>query len=427
MRRWPALAICLMLTAGLSFSQSSPKTLTGILRQLTDDNVVIQTGEKSTLIVALGITTKYYRGTPEGAMIIAHDFHPGDHVSIDATEDDRGVYHALNLSLVKPGTPAERAAATRPLDGDAAEAGPPELRRGVPRHSPSSTDIPLVAANESRPGLHAADVNGVTRTPPPPEADSSAPAADTDSDTPRYILPKTGDPVIDKARQAAFAYAQTLPNFVVKEYTTRYASETLRGSQTSWHTLDVVTADLVSEGGQESYKNILVNGRKPAVDIAKTGTWSTGAYASILFDVLAPDTNALFRGKRSTTIKGRDAWLYDFSVEKRNSHWEVTTEGGTYVPPYTGSIWIDKESARALRIELSAHGLPDTFLLDTVENAVDYDFVPIGEGKYLLPVHSEALSCERHTSYCSRNVIDFRNYKKFSADTSITFDSDSNK
>jgi hypothetical protein len=37
-------------------------------------------------------------------------------------------------------------------------------------------------------------------------------------------------------------------------------------------------------------------------------------------------------------------------------------------------------------------------------------------------VHSEALSCERGTSFCTRNVIDFRNYKKFGADTSITFD-----
>jgi hypothetical protein len=34
----------------------------------------------------------------------------------------------------------------------------------------------------------------------------------------------------------------------------------------------------------------------------------------------------------------------------------------------------------------------------------------------------KALSCERGTSLCLRNVIDFRNYKKFGADTSITFE-----
>jgi hypothetical protein len=57
-----------------------------------------------------------------------------------------------------------------------------------------------------------------------------------------------------------------------------------------------------------------------------------------------------------------------------------------------------------------------------VESAIDYDFVAIGDAKFLLPVHSEALDCERGTKSCSRNVIDFRDYKKFTADTSISFD-----
>ena len=59
-----------------------------------------------------------------------------------------------------------------------------------------------------------------------------------------------------------------------------------------------------------------------------------------------------------------------------------------------------------------------------MESAVDYDYVLIGEGKYLLPVHSEALSCVRGTSRCGRNVIEFRNYKKFTADSNITFSPD---
>ena len=67
--------------------------------------------------------------------------------------------------------------------------------------------------------------------------------------------------------------------------------------------------------------------------------------------------------------------------------------------------------------------MPRAFPLDTVESSVDYDYVLIGDARFLLPVHSEALSCERGTSNCNRNTIDFRNYKKFSADTNITFDS----
>ena len=61
-------------------------------------------------------------------------------------------------------------------------------------------------------------------------------------------------------------------------------------------------------------------------------------------------------------------------------------------------------------------------VMEAIASAVDYDYVLIGEGKYLLPVHSEALSCGRGTSQCSRNVIEFRNYRKFTADTVITFE-----
>jgi hypothetical protein len=233
--------------------------------------------------------------------------------------------------------------------------------------------------------------------------------------------------VIYNARQAAFVFSETLPNFVVKQYTTRYQTEAAHGGQTSWHAYDTVTADVVSEDGKESYKNILVNGKPPKYDVEKTGTWSTGEFSSVMLDVLSPGTRADFHNKRPTTIMSREAYHFDFSVQRENSHWQLHSSSDSYVPEYTGAIWIDKETSRVLRIELSAKNMPRTFQLDTVESAIDYDYVPIGDGKFLLPVHSEALSCDRGTSECNRNVIDFRNYRKFSADTSVSFDDSPDK
>lgn len=234
----------------------------------------------------------------------------------------------------------------------------------------------------------------------------------------------SGDPFIDQAREEAFSFTETLPNYVVKQYTTRYVAEAASRGNTSWQARDTVTADVIEENGTEKYKNILVNGQAPKVDVEKTGTWSRGEFSSLQLDVLSPYTNANFHGKQATTIANRGAFRYDFSVQEPNSHWHIEAEGQSYLPAYSGSIWIDKENYRVLRIELSAKSLPGTFPLDTVESAVDYDYVLIGEGKYLLPVHSEALSCVRGTSQCSRNVIEFRNYKKFTADSNITFSPD---
>jgi hypothetical protein len=274
---------------------------------------------------------------------------------------------------------------------------------------------------DARPSLHADDVNGVTRTPTAPLIGASPEGRSQEGRSQR--MPGSGDEVIDDARYAAYSYSETLPNYVVKQYTTRYATAVARGGRTSWQALDNVTADVIEENGTEKYKNILVNGKPPRDDVEKTGSWSRGEFSSLLLDVLSPLTNADFHGKRATTIVNRAAFRYDFSVEQPNSHWHVESEGQSYLPAYTGAIWIDKDNYRVLRIELAAQNMPRTFPLDQVESAVDYDYVLIGEGKYLLPVHSEALSCGRGVG-CTRNVIEFRNYKKFTADTSITFEGD---
>jgi hypothetical protein len=314
-----------------------------------------------------------------------------------------------------------------PATPDPDDPGPPKLRRGTAqaRSSSSSDTPPLVAGNNpqpaSRPSIHADEVNGVTKMPEAPKIEKDD-APSSKGSLREGSLPRSGDQVIDNAREAAFSFSETLPNYVVKQFTTRYQTEAARAGQTSWRALDTVSADVVSEGGKESYKNILVNGKAPKEAVEKTGSWSTGEFSSVLLDVLSPGTEADFHNRRSTSIVNRGAWRYDFSVEQANSHWHVYSSAESYKPEYTGAMWIDKENSRVLRIELSARNMPRAFPLDTVESAVDYDYVLIGDAKFLLPVHSEALSCERGTSFCTRNVIDFRNYKKFGADTSITFD-----
>jgi hypothetical protein len=248
-----------------------------------------------------------------------------------------------------------------------------------------------------RPSIHADEVNGVTRPPEAPKVDAGAAGVPSSR--------RSGDPVIDMATDAAFSFSETLPNYVVKQFTTRYETGAAHGGQTSWSAVDTVTADVVSEKGKESYRNLLIDGKAPKEAIEKSGTWSTGEYSSVLLDILQPQTDAEFHNKRTTTIVNRSAYLYDFSVEQENSHWGIHFGAESYKPEYSGAIWIDKENYRVLRIEMSARNIPKGFPLDTVESAIDYDYILIAGSNYLLPVHADALSCERGTSGCSRNVI----------------------
>jgi hypothetical protein len=118
------------------------------------------------------------------------------------------------------------------------------------------------------------------------------------------------------------------------------------------------------------------------------------------------------------------AKMYDFEVPHETSHWNIHALSQTYVPAYVGSVWIDPSTSRVLRIEMDAKGFPAEFPLDHVESATDYQYIRLGDLKqYLLPVHAETLSCERNSSYCTRNVIEFRNYHKYTGESTITFGS----
>ena len=387
------------------------------------------------------------------------DLEPGDHITVDAARDDKSFLVAVSIRFDKRGTPAERAAAAEPLPelissgvvGESSDSDDdrPRMKRagGPPAAIPAPAPVAAEPEEPSRPATVMApipvprsdDDPGPPRLsrnrtlvqrsePPATERRVTAPeTVDADPIVTRNVerSPTPGeDPIIAAAREAASSFTETLPSYVVKQMTTRYQTEQAAGQKTSWRALDVVTADLVMEGGKETYKNIQVNGKAPKQALEKTGSWSNGEFASMLQLVLHPGSEAEFRGKRSSTIVNRQAWRYDYAVEQPNSHWTLEAAGQSYEPAYSGAVWIDKETSRVLRIEMSAKRIPSDFPLDSGESTVDYDFVLLGDRKFLVPVHSEVLSCQRGTRDCSRNVIDFRNYRKFGADTSITFEKD---
>ena len=184
--------------------------------------------------------------------------------------------------------------------------------------------------------------------------------------------------------------------------------------------LDRVSAEITYEDGQESYRNVKIDGHPTDKGMDEIGgSWSTGEFASTLLELFHPATEAQFQPGGSSPIAGSNAQVYDFQVQSENSHWRLQAGSKTVVAGYEGSVWVDPNSARVMRIEIQARDLPPDFAMDKVESAVDYSFVMIGESTFLLPVHAESLGCERASSACSHNLIDFRNYREFKSKTRI--------
>jgi hypothetical protein len=365
------------------------------------------------------ITVQIAEGTKNPDKVVAYD-----KVEIDATQDDKGLFTASNIkktgSVAPPSTevaqaagqPAaqepveieERPTTRRAIDVklDADEGAPPKLKRGAPPKKDVPAPIPQVAENA-----------------PPPR---SASVETTPTELPAATTAPTSDPqrnLLDRAREVSQNFLGNLPNFVCQQFTTRYVSE---GHVNNWHAMDVVSADVIYEDHKERYDHLAINGKPVKNKIEESGAWSTGEFGTVLDDLFSPATAAAFKYKGNRTILRRPAMLFDYDVTHPHSHWKIQVPGQAIQPAYHGSVWIDKETARVLRIEMQAVKIPAEFPDDTTEMAIDYDFITsLGSEKYLLPVKAEVLSCQRGTNMCQRNTIEFRNYHKYSGESSITF------
>lgn len=226
------------------------------------------------------------------------------------------------------------------------------------------------------------------------------------------------DPLIQQARHASDSFFALLPNFLCQQSTTRSYADRDR----QWRTVDRVTAEVLYEHGHESYRDVKLNGKltgRSMMDLP--GSKSTGEFASTLRALFDKDTEAIFKFRWDTSLRGFSAAVYDFAVPGDQSDWRITAGSQMILTPYTGSIWIDRTSGNVVRIEMKAVDIPAAFPFRRVEAEIDYGPVALPSGRYFLPERAQNISCNDPPS-CSRNVIEFRNYHKYIGESSISFD-----
>ena len=143
-----------------------------------------------------------------------------------------------------------------------------------------------------------------------------------------------------------------------------------------------------------------------------------------MIEILTPRTRTAFEAKGPETVGRRQAWRYSFSVDEARSHWILGASGQRYLPAFNGTIWFDQETARVLKVEIVSQYIPRFFPIEKVVSSVEYDFFSLRDASYLLPARAESISCTRGRNGCSRNQIEFKDYRKFGAESSISFDRD---
>jgi hypothetical protein len=375
--------------------------VSGVVRKVDADSFELEAEDTRFLIV------QFSASVPKPA-----SFREGDGLDVTANADADGTFHLVSMRPNK-----EIAATINENDNIGPEPGGQEARTGPPPTILVRPDAAPDADDSGPPKL----IRGkpAARTSAPIPDDSDAPSRPSRS-KPAVPAGNAHMALIDQAREAAASFLEGLPNYVCQEQTTRYVSET---RQPSWNVVDVVSAEVVYDDHQESYRNLQINGRPTKKSPEDSGAWSTGEFGTILGNLFAPQSATEFKYVQDETLSHRSTSLFDFKVARVRASWKIWVPGQYIMPAYKGSVWIDKQTGQVLRIEMQAKEVPEAFPEISVETAVDYDTISLGSAdRFLLPVHAEALSCWRNSNECQRNVIEFRNYHKFEGESVIKFE-----
>jgi hypothetical protein len=236
--------------------------------------------------------------------------------------------------------------------------------------------------------------------------------------------------LLERTRAATLAAADAMPDFIVKQLIKRSHAY---GDTNNWLPQDNLTIAVAYRANQgEQYKVLAVNGIPRAQETTQKrdyskdvdpGTTSSGVeYISAVANVFAPEADAKFKLVDTDLILGRHTLVYEYEVSRELSKLVLRTDVSE--PAIVGSrgrIWIDRELNRVLRFEQIATEIAPDYPIRAASSVIDYDWVVIGEGKYLLPTHSEILlaRAERSMTVQSRNDIRFRGYQKFGAELKV--------
>jgi hypothetical protein len=232
--------------------------------------------------------------------------------------------------------------------------------------------------------------------------------------------PQPSDPFIEETRKIVRDYLDELPDFICQQDIQRYFDHDGSGA---WEKADTLVYELTYNRKGESYKPINSVGRPVTRSLELAGgATSTGDFAVGLALLFAPETNTVFKPAGKERLSNRQTLLYDYTVPKASSKMIVKAEGADPLTVgYSGTVWIDAETKKVLRIDQAVDDLPKSYPITNSESSVDYDIIKLRglDVDFLLPTRAEFVIGDRRQKRQSRNLIHFKFYRKFETDVKL--------
>ncbi len=225
--------------------------------------------------------------------------------------------------------------------------------------------------------------------------------------------------IVASARQRASDYTDSLPNLICVEVTDRSVDPTGAGK---WRHKDSIAELLRYHDKVERRTTLEVNGVHSDVGHADLqGTISYGEFGALLNAVFSPGAKADFHWKETGALANGTVQVFQYRVARENSMYGITASNGHHIKTgFHGLVYIDSATRGVRRLTLEADGLPPDFPIHSSLIAMDYAYIGINDHDYLLPV-AGTITVREHKRHLVRNEIEFRNYRRYGAESSIHF------
>jgi len=230
--------------------------------------------------------------------------------------------------------------------------------------------------------------------------------------------------IIAEARDYALNYSKTLPDFICLQVTRRYVDVHYKpGTDGSWSPSDRLAEKLTYFDQKEKYEAISHNDTslfgKQADQFG--GALSRGDFGTVIREIFDPASDGEFHWERWGNLDNKHWFhVYTYSIDQAHSHETISHNNSERVTAaFHGEIFIEEGPNVIWRITVEPEP-PATFPVQVIHQVLDYRYVDLSGQSFLLPVNGTVIM--RADGVGSKNEIDFRSYRKYSAYATIKFD-----
>ena len=151
------------------------------------------------------------------------------------------------------------------------------------------------------------------------------------------------------------------------------------------------------------------------------GTVTHGEFGGLLDAVFSPQAKADFHWKETDVLGNGAVQVFTYKVALDHSQFSIRGSNNRLIKTsFHGLVYIDGATYGVRRLMLEAEGIPRDFPTKSAQITVDYDYVAITGHDYLMPA-TGVMKVVRGKRV-ELNEMEFRDYKKYGAESSIRFE-----